>query len=427
MKELKNYEDVLKYMMDQLPMFQRVGNVAYKKDLTNVIALCESIGNPHLLLKTVHIAGTNGKGTTTHLIAGGLQAQGYKVGVYTSPHYKDFRERIKINGTYISKAYIMGFINKNKTTLERIKPSFFEMTVALAFKYFADKKVDYAIIETGLGGLLDSTNIITPILSLITNISYDHQDILGDTLPLIATQKAGIIKPSRPIIIGETQQEVRKVFVNAAAEAQSVIYFAEDHITLGTNDDDSYNFKIDDIPWLQDVQFDIAGPFQEKNLLSALFTLYKLKEYITIDDQKMINFFRQVSYHTKYMGRWQVLSLEPYIFADSAHNEGGLTYVMEYLSKFDETKIHFVLGFVNDKDLTKVLSMFPKSSKYYWAKANIPRGLEAEVLKKQGCKATLKGKAYGSVRKAYAAAKMSAKPDDIIYVGGSIFVVAEVI
>lgn len=432
MQNIKTYKQALEYMYAQLPMFQRQGPSAYKKDLTNTIALCEKAGNPQDDIKTIHIAGTNGKGTTTHIIAAGLQAQGYKVGVYTSPHYKDFRERIKINGKYISSSYILKFINTYKNDLEEIKPSFFEMTVALAFLYFKDQKVDYAIIETGLGGRLDSTNVISPLLSVITNISFDHQNMLGDTLEAIAGEKAGIIKSNIPVIIGERQKDIEQVFIKKAANVKSPIFFAEDYLSINLINSETQGFKTYDVNvdgkiWIRHLTTDLYGPFQEKNIITALYALYFLSNKIDINTSKIIDFFPTLKSQTNYMGRWQILANKPLIIADSAHNEGGLKIILKELVHLQYDKLHIVLGFVNDKDVSKVLDIFPKNATYYFAKANIPRGLDAKSLQETASLSGLHGKAYASVRKALAAAKSVASDQDLIYIGGSIFVVAEVI
>lgn len=421
-------------MYAQLPMYQRVGEAAFKKNLDNTIKLCSIVGNPQDTFQSIHIAGTNGKGTTTHIIAAGLQAQGYKVGVYTSPHYKDFRERIKINGEYISKKYVIDFIQSNKAHLEDIKPSFFEMTVALAFSYFADEHVDFAVIETGLGGRLDSTNVISPLISVITNISFDHQNMLGNTLPEIAGEKAGIIKKSVPVVIGEYQKEVAYVFEDKARALQSNLTFAEHELDLvpyEENDTTSiaYDVKIRDFgsTWIEHLKTDLHGPFQEKNLKTGLYALFLLSKTVAIDPLKIVPFFKSLSEHTKYMGRWQVLSHQPYVLIDSAHNIGGLQLVLGELAKIEYARLHMVLGFVNDKDLHDIFKLLPKDAHYYWAKANIPRGLDAMKLKEDGMSYGLAGKSYISVKKAKAAALKSAKPNDVVYIGGSIFVVAEVI
>jgi dihydrofolate synthase / folylpolyglutamate synthase len=418
-------------MYESLPMYQRVGSAAYKKDLTNTIKLCESIDNPQNKLKTIHIAGTNGKGTVTHIIAGGLQAQGFKVGVYTSPHYKDFRERIKINGEYISKRYIIDFLNQYAEDLEKIQPSFFEMTVGLAFLYFADQNVDYAVIETGLGGRLDSTNVIFPLLSVITNISFDHQSMLGNTLVEIAGEKAGIIKKNIPVIIGEKQNETDQIFIRKAEEMSSTIHFASDYIQIKEKDS-SVNSKVYDVMynhkrWIDVLKTDLTGPFQDRNIITGLYALKLLSKDIKIDEVKLKDFFPTLKSKTGYIGRWQIMGSDPLIIADSAHNEGGLKIILKELLHYKYNKLHIILGFVNDKELDSVLSLFPKHAIYYFAKANIPRGLDAEVLKSEGKKYGLSGNSYKSVRKAFSSAKIKAKPDDLIFIGGSIFVVAEAI
>ena len=412
-------------------MYQRLGSAAYKKDLTNTIKLCESAGNPQNRIKTIHIAGTNGKGTTTHIIAGGLQAQGYKVGVYTSPHYKDFRERIKINGFYIPKSYIIDFLNRYSKDLEEIQPSFFEMTVAMAFLYFADEKVDFAVIETGLGGRLDSTNVINPLLAVITNISFDHQSMLGNTLPAIAGEKAGIIKNNIPVIIGERQKELEQIFINKAKEMSAQIHFATDHIQIietGFSQlKKSYTVVYNKHPWIENLSTDLTGPFQERNIITGMYALKLLSEKININIDKLKDFFPNLKSKTGYIGRWQVLGSDPMIIADSAHNEGGLKIIMNEIQDLKYKKLHMILGFVNDKELSTVLEFFPKNAIYYFAKANIPRGLDAELLKTESEKYGLLGNSYSSVRKAFAAAKIKAHADDLIFIGGSIFVVAEVI
>ena len=428
---IKSYKSALSYIFAKLPMYHRVGQVAYKKDLTNTIQLCEAAGNPQDKIKTIHIAGTNGKGTTTHIIAGGLQSQGYKVGVYTSPHYKDFRERIKINGQYITSKFIVNFLNKHHETIELVDPSFFEVTVAMAFAYFESEKVDFAIIETGLGGRLDSTNIINPLLSVITNISYDHQNLLGDTLQAIAGEKAGIIKEKVPILIGERQSEVEQVFIDKAKTMSAPITFAEDNLKLtllqSANGTKEYQAKYQDEIWLKSLKTTISGPFQDKNLVTGLCALKMLSKQIEINDAQLMSFFPDLIQKTAYMGRWQVLGQRPLIIADSAHNEGGLKLVINELTTIKKTHLHIVMGFVNDKDLSKVLALFPKDATYYFAKANIPRGLEASALQTTAKEFQLIGKSYTSVNKAFAAAHKKAQPEDLIFVGGSIFVVAEVL
>lgn len=431
MSKIKTYQQALKYIYDRLPMYQRLGSAAYKKDLTNTIKLCEYTGNPQNNIKTIHIAGTNGKGTTTHIIAGGLQAQGYKVGVYTSPHYKDFRERIKINGTYIPKRFIIDFLNRYSKELEKIQPSFFEMTVAMAFLYFDEEKVDFAVIETGLGGRLDSTNVIIPLLSVITNISFDHQSMLGNTLAEIAGEKAGIIKNNIPVIIGESQKETDHVFIQKAIEMSAPVYFANDHIQLTqtgfTDQNKIYNIKYNQQIWIENLTTDLSGPFQERNIITGMYALKQLSETVNINIEKLKLFFADLKSKTGYIGRWQILGSNPLIIADSAHNEGGLKIILREIQELKYKNLHIIIGFVNDKELSSVLELFPKKAIYYFAKANIPRGLNAALLKTEGEKYGLSGKSYISVRKALAAAKIKAHSDDLVFIGGSIFVVAEVI
>lgn len=428
---IKTYTQALEYIFSKLPMYQRQGTSAYKKDLTNTLLLSEAAGNPHKSLKTIHIAGTNGKGTTTHIIAGGLQSQGYKVGVYTSPHYKDFRERIKINGTYISHRFVVNFLNQYHEEIEKIQPSFFEVTVVMAFKYFKSEGVDFAVIETGLGGRLDSTNVITPILSVITNISFDHQNLLGNTLQEIAIEKAGIIKPKVPILIGEKQTLVSPIFVKKAQECDSPLIFAEDIleiVQLKSKDElTHHDIVAQKQNWIKNLSTSLFGPFQEKNIITGFASLYILSKMVELDPDKLLTFFPNLIKETGYIGRWQVLHQSPLIIADSAHNEGGLKIVLNELNRIKKKQLHIVLGFVNDKELDKVLELFPKDAQYYFAKANIPRGLSASDLQSQAKSYKLLGKTYSSVRKAYAAAKSRAAADDLVFIGGSIFVVAEVL
>lgn len=427
------YQQALEFMYAQLPMYHRQGASAFKKDLNNTLALCKAAGNPHQHLKTIHIAGTNGKGTVSHIIAAGLQAQGYSVGLYTSPHYKDFRERIKINGVFISRQYVVNFLKKYREAILRIQPSFFEMCVCMAFCYFRDKKVDYAVIETGLGGRLDSTNVITPLLSVITNISFDHMNMLGNTLPEIAGEKAGIIKEGIPVIIGESQDAVQKVFESKASEKNSSLSYADQHCALIPEKNTSsvlfkeYTVKTDDKIWIESLQSPLSGPYQDKNLITGLYSLYRLSEQIPIDPIKIKAIFPKLPEATRYMGRWQVLNREPLCIADSAHNEAGIGYLLEGIQRHHFENLHIILGFVNDKDVASILNLLPRNASYYFAKANIPRGLDVGTLKKTANTAGLKGNAYSTVRKAWAAARRRAGNQDLILITGSIFVVAEVL
>jgi dihydrofolate synthase / folylpolyglutamate synthase len=435
------YKQTLDYLYAQLPMFTRIGASAFKKDLTNTLALCDTLGNPQNAFPSVHIAGTNGKGSTAHMMAAVLQAAGYKTGLYISPHYKDFRERIKINGQYISKKYVTDFVKQNIPHFERIQPSFFEMTVAMAFDYFSKEKVDIAVIEVGLGGRFDSTNIITPLVSVITNISLDHTDMLGTTLPEIAFEKAGIIKPKIPVVIGEIHAETRPVFEKKAVESNAPIYFASQDIDIETvsNNFEKSIFKINysnfDFPSyknlqsLGDLEVGLSGDFQEKNVTTVLETIPVLNKNSSfkIDETALRTGLKNVKSLTNFIGRWQVIGENPTILCDSAHNEGGLSLTLNQLKTLNFNNLHIVLGFVKDKDLSKVLTLFPDSATYYFAKANIPRGLDAEILRGMASEQNLTGRAYKSVKQALAAAKKRAQPDDLIFVGGSIFVVAEIL
>jgi dihydrofolate synthase / folylpolyglutamate synthase len=444
-----NYQETLEYMFKQLPMYQRVGAAAYKNDLNNTIALCAHLGNPERSFRTVHIAGTNGKGSISHIIAAALQAAGYKTGLYTSPHYLDFRERIKINGKLMRKKSVVGFVARHKEYLEELQPSFFEMTVGLAFDYFRAEQVDIAIIETGLGGRLDSTNVITPLLSVITNISYDHMALLGSTLPLIAAEKAGIIKKNVPVVIGERQENrIWEVFEQKARASDAALYSAEEMYAVKVRASEShFGDTVYDIEPLVTVPSDqrgkrpaarfeidalctdLAGPYQIKNLQTAISALEVLSTLLetAITETVIREGLSSLRTLVLFMGRWQFLGKEPTILCDSAHNEAGLKFLFEEVTKMPFERLHIVCGFANDKDLGGVLPLFPAHARYYFAKANIPRGLAAELLSEQAVKYHLHGKPYQSVVRALAAARKSAKINDLIVVTGSIFVIAEVI
>jgi len=391
-------------------MFQRVGAAAYRSNLTNIIKLCDVLGNPQKDLKCIHIAGTNGKGSVTHIIASILQEQGYKVGVFVSPHYKDYRERIKINGKFISKKFVTGFVEKNKKKFKPISASFFEISTAMAFEYFKEKKVDYAVIETGMGGRLDSTNIITPLLSVITNISYDHQQFLGNTLPKIAAEKAGIIKPKVPVVIGETQKETKQVFVKKAKANGCKIFFADKDLK-------KKNYKTD-----------LTGSYQQKNITTALMAVKVLQQSgIKISEKVIERGIKHVTTNTSFIGRWMIMKKKPLIVFDSAHNEGGIRELNLTLKTQHFKHLHFVYGTVSDKDISPVLALLPKIATYYFCKADIPRGLDAKELKQQASKFNLKGETYSSVKQSFKTAKKNAKKDDMILVSGSVFVVAELV
>lgn len=405
-----DYQQTVEWMFRQLPMYQHQGASAYKKDLTNTILLSEYLHHPERNLKFIHVAGTNGKGSTSHMLASILQEAGYKTGLYTSPHLKDFRERIKINGEEISQQFIVDFIANHKAFFEDNQLSFFEMTVGLAFDYFKEQNVDVVVLETGMGGRLDSTNIVTPLLSVITNIGFDHTPFLGNTLELIATEKAGIIKPKIPVVIGEYTSETKAVFETKAQSCHSEIYFASDLIN------ETY-----ESPLLGDYQI-----HNKKTVLQAVRVLQQQKEF-SISQENIKDGFQNVINNTGLQGRWQRLQENPTVICDTAHNRHGLEIVLNQIKKQTFNQLHFVLGVVNDKDLDDILPLFPKDAYYYFARPNIPRGLDVETLQLKANEFGLIGNRYNSVSEAYQAALQNASDDDFIYVGGSTFVVAEVI
>jgi dihydrofolate synthase/folylpolyglutamate synthase len=405
-----NYKETLDWMFNKLPMYQTQGATAYRKDITNTVLLAKHLGNPEQGLKCIHIAGTNGKGSTSHLLASVLQEAGYKVGLYTSPHLKDYRERIAINGKPISEDYVTGFISKNKSFFEANQLSFFEMTVGLALEYFAASKTDINIIEVGMGGRLDSTNIITPLISVITNIGLDHTQFLGNTLEAIASEKAGIIKPDIPVVIGEYVDKTKPVFLAKAKETKSEIYFASDLIQ------ETYPSAL-----LGDYQVQ-----NKKTVLQTIKVLQQQKQFVITEDA-IKNGFLNVIANTHLQGRWQQLGENPKVICDTAHNAHGLKIVLNQLKNESFDQLHMVLGVVNDKNLDGILPLFPKDAKYYFCKPDIPRGLDAEILKQKAAEYNLIGKTFHSVSNAYLAAKDNALPKDLIYIGGSTFVVAEIL
>ena len=455
------YKETINYLYTQLPMFTRIGAAAIKYDLNNINALTALSGQPHQKFPSIHVAGTNGKGTVTHTLSAVLQSLGYKTGVYVSPHYKDFRERIKINGVYITKKYVQDYVQNHLSDFERIKPSFFEITFAMAVDYFANEKIDIAVIEVGLGGRLDSTNIISPLLSIITNISYDHMDMLGDTLAKIAYEKAGIIKQNTPVVIGEEHPETTPVFEAKAKEMSAPIYFAERNIKVNVLEKDLFSLlvgwsvsqlvyenlnklqinkkisqetkRLTDQPTNR-LRINLSGAFQEKNIATVFESIEVMRTlpfFANVTSEQWKNAIElglgNIKTLTNFIGRWQVLQHKPLIIGDSAHNEAGLKYVMQELGTMKFNRLHIVVGMVRDKDITKMLALFPSGAVYYFCKANIPRGLPAEDLKTKAESFGLHGKTYASVLRAFAAAKKSDKEEDLIYVGGSIFVLAEVL
>lgn len=433
MEKFTSYNAVVDFMMERLPAFTRIGAAAMKPNLNNITQLCTRLGNPQNTYKIIHVAGTNGKGTVSHLIAGMLQSQGYKVGLHTSPHYKDIRERFKINGKLSSKQVVIDFINDNRAIIEELNPSYFELTVAMSFSYFAAQNVDYAVIEVGLGGRLDSTNIVNPILSVITNISLDHTEFLGDTIPLIAREKAGIIKQNVPVIIGEKQIETTVVFLDVAENNKAEITFAEDVLAINIVDPNlartSFDIACKALPSIDGrYTIDIAGPFQQHNLRTAFAAISTLNTLgIQFNAELIRYFFTNFRNQVAYMGRWQLIGKQPAILVDSAHNKGGMDYILTSLNALEYQKLHMVIGFAKDKDRTKILKNLPSKAQYYAAKANIPRGLDADELANELKNGGLQANSYDSVQSALTAAKANADKNDLIFVGGSIFVVAEVV
>lgn len=424
------YQQTLDYLFARLPMFQRVGAAAYKANLDNTNKIIELLGKPHQKLKCVHVAGTNGKGSSSHMIASVLQQAGYKTGLYTSPHLIDFRERIKINGKMIPKNYIVDFVEKYKEAFEKIEPSFFEWTVGLAFDYFANEEVDVVVIEVGLGGKLDSTNVITPKVSLITNISYDHMNLLGDTLEKIASEKAGIIKARIPVVVSQYQSESGPLFNAVAKELKTTVQFADKNYKVvdHTLKDGYLNTKILNKVknTIINLDLDLTGTYQLKNVLGVLNTLDIIeKSGFIIEETDIKKGLKQVVKNTGLEGRWQTISQKPLIIADTGHNEDGIKNVIANLKTIEYSHLHFVFGTVNDKDVSKILELLPKEATYYFTKANIPRALDENELFEKAQKVKLKGKTFSTVKDAIEAAKKAVKKNDLILIGGSTFVVGD--
>ena len=427
-----NYQETLDWMFSQLPMYQRIGAAAYKADLNNTIALLDLLGNPQNDFKSVHVAGTNGKGSTSHMLASIFQEAGYKTGLYTSPHLRDFRERIRINGTMIPEDRVTAFIEAHRSQFETMGLSFFEMTVGMAFDYFASEKVDIAIVEVGMGGRLDSTNLITPELSVITNIGLDHVQYLGDTLEKIAHEKAGIIKDGVPVVIGETQPETQPVFIETAEAHHSPIFFADqrfdcDKIHIESHRMQQYDVWKDSELYLEACSLPLMGNYQRKNLTTVMCAVDLLRKPFQLDDDAIRDGIANVIRNTHLMGRWQILNDDPLTIADTGHNVDGIREVVLQLAEMSYSKLHFVLGMVNDKDIDHVLQLLPHHCEYYFCKADIPRGLDANILAQKAFDLGLRGKVYDSVRDAYQSAVNAAHFDDVVFVGGSNFIVAEVV
>jgi len=429
-----NYKETISWLFAQLPMYQRIGKAAYKADLNNTIAILDVLGNPELRIKAIHIAGTNGKGSVSHIIASILHEAGYKTGLYTSPHLKDFRERIKINGQLIPEDKVVDFVAVNSEMFASIKPSFFEMTVGMAFDYFAAEKVDFAIIETGLGGRLDSTNLCKPVISIITNIGIDHTAFLGNTLKEIAAEKAGIIKTGVPVVVGRRQLDTDSVFEQTSLKLNSPLIFAEDDMSLRFFQSDEKNvqpmdvwYKNDNI--IENLNSPLIGNYQKENICTALRSVELLKEnnIVNVSNTSIIDGVEGVINNTGFFGRWQELDSNPLTICDTGHNIDGVTAIVRQLDEHNYDNLHFVLGMVNDKDISGILNLLPKNANYYFCKPNIPRGLDADELADKATEFGLNGMSYSSVLRAYNSAQNNAGLNDLVFVGGSTFVVAEVV
>lgn len=424
-----DYQETLQYLYNSVPMFQQIGSKAYKEGLENTHMLDEYFGHPHTQYRTIHIAGTNGKGSCSHTLAAILQEAGYKTGLYTSPHLVDFRERIRINGQPVPEEYVVRFVEEHRSFFEPLSPSFFELTTAMAFRYFADEKVDVAVIEVGLGGRLDCTNIIMPDLGIITNISFDHTQFLGDTLAKIAFEKAGIIKRGIPVVIGETKPETKPVFLQKAKDTDACIVFAEDENRVKTFKPalgkPGIVYQCEDYPELEG---ELGGYYQAKNTNTILCTLHQLKNIgYHINEQSVRKGFAHVAELTGLMGRWQKLQDAPTLICDTGHNTAGISYIVEQLKEQHYHQLHIVMGMVNDKDIRGVLGMLPKDAVYYFTKASVKRALPETQLQALAEKAGLKGIAYPTVAEAVKEAKRKSLPEDFIFVGGSSFIVADLL
>jgi dihydrofolate synthase / folylpolyglutamate synthase len=427
------YKETLDFLYSQLPAYHRIGKAAYKNNLDNTNALDNFFGHPHQNYKTIHVAGTNGKGSVSHIIASVLQEAGYSTGLYTSPHLKDFRERIKINGEMIPEYEVVSFVSDQNKILESVQPSFFEMSVAMAFSYFAKMKVDIAVVEVGLGGRLDSTNIITPMISVITNIGHDHMDLLGNSLEKVAAEKAGVIKKGVPVIIGETKRETEGVFISSANNSGSDIYFADQNYKCllhpVAEDYSRRGFLVNELKGTKSFSGSIplVGDYQQANLKTVFQVFECLEAGLNISEKNLIDGIADVVKNTGLQGRWQILGRNPLVICDTGHNLEGLEYVIKQVLQIPVSKCHMVLGFVSDKDLSSVLPLFPSDSEYYFTKASVPRAMDEKKLMSEALKYGLHGTSYSSVNEAFSSALKMADQTDLVFIGGSTFVVAEVI
>ena len=425
-----NYQETLDYLFNALPMFQRVGASAFKKDLSNTLALCAHLGNPERKFKSIHVAGTNGKGSTSHTLAAILQSAGFKTGLYTSPHLKSFTERVRVNGQEITELAVVDFVEANKAFLDELKPSFFEMTVALAFWYFAKEEVDIAIIEVGMGGRLDSTNVITPELSVITNIGWDHMQFLGDTLPLIAGEKAGIIKPNIPVVVSQTQEETTSVFIQKAQENEAPIIFADQKFRLekvAATEPGLAKYTVSKDGETYSLDYGLMGDYQIFNLPGILESVNQLRSKgWKISNEALEKGLKEVTQLTGLKGRWQILGEKPTVIADTGHNEPGIRAILSQLKSYSFDRLWMVLGMVQDKDISKILALLPKDARYVFCQADLPRAMPAELLAEKAAEYGLKGEVISEVNQALQFARKNAGPNDLIFVGGSTFVVAEI-
>jgi dihydrofolate synthase / folylpolyglutamate synthase len=428
-----NYRQTIQYLYDQLPVFHRIGPAAYKPDMGNIKALCEILGQPHKKFRSIHIAGTNGKGSVSHLLASILQSAGYKTGLHTSPHLKDYRERFRINGKMMLKSQVIDFVKTWKKVFEGLHPSFFEMSVALAFDHFARNQVDIAIIETGMGGRLDSTNILTPEISVITNIGWDHMNFLGATLEEIAGEKAGIIKPGVPVIIGEALPETRPVFVDCAHSLKAPVHFAEEEYQIERtsqlpNAGSYYIIHKKGKLLFDHLYCPLSGDYQQHNLITALRVTDVLSQQgFVISNQHIRQGISGVIRQTGLKGRWQILAKNPLSIADIGHNKNGISYIVKQISRTPHNHLHLVLGMVNDKDIDGILALLPASATYYFCRPDIPRGLDVHILAAKAKQRGLIGNVYKSVSEAFAQARKNAEKNDLVFAGGSTFVVAELV
>ena len=422
------YQETIEYLFNSAPLFQHVGGEAYKEGLSNTHKLDEYFGHPHRKFQTIHVGGTNGKGSCSHTLAAILQSAGYKVGLYTSPHLIDFRERIRVNGNMVSEEYVIHFVKEYRSFFEPLHPSFFELTTAMAFKYFAESDVDVAVIEVGLGGRLDCTNIITPNLSIITNISFDHTHFLGDTLAKIASEKAGIIKKNTPIVIGECTDETRPVFIAKAKEESAPITFAEENPLIKSTIFTTDNHRIYQTKEYGELLGDLGGLCQEKNTNTILSAVHQLNNIgYNLTEESVRKGFANVCKLTGLMGRWQKLNKYPTLICDTGHNVGGIEYIIQQLGLLSYNRLHIIIGMVNDKDVSGVLAMMPKDAIYYFTKASVKRALNEEELTLLGQTYSLEGNSYPNVISATISALEDATEEDVIFVGGSSFIVADLL